>query len=66
MVHPSKHREDMRKNLTEQENYLPTQCSKDTLGIISMNTSHLPCVGVCPRANKRKNKQHKKSLLVFS
>jgi hypothetical protein len=23
-------------------------------------------VGVCPRANKRKNKQHKKSLLVFS
>jgi hypothetical protein len=23
-------------------------------------------VGVCPRANKRKNKQRKKSLLVFS
>uniref|UniRef100_A0A8C0W025 Ubiquitin carboxyl-terminal hydrolase n=1 Tax=Castor canadensis TaxID=51338 RepID=A0A8C0W025_CASCN len=56
MIHPSKYRVGMRKNHTEKEIYLPAQCSKDT--------GHLPCVGVCPRANKRKNKQRKKSLLT--
>ncbi|XP_048193536.1 ubiquitin carboxyl-terminal hydrolase 17-like protein 6 [Perognathus longimembris pacificus] len=60
MIHPSKHRDQMRGNHSDKENPLSQNCYQSTTGQMSRNSDQDPCKDTTARSNKRKNKQRKK------